>query len=98
VDYTPSLGADTQPVRRDYEDYAVGETERHAHAGNKEGGTALVTDETAGSGKHSLKFTDAAGLGQNFFHYVTYPVEHESGRMRMAFDLRWEKGALMALD
>jgi hypothetical protein len=65
ADYTPSLGANTQPVRRDYEDYAVGETERHAHAGNKGGGTALVTDETAASGKHShsaaLMFN---GIGQ----------------------------------
>ncbi|NCP28925.1 MAG: hypothetical protein COZ06_32795 [Armatimonadetes bacterium CG_4_10_14_3_um_filter_66_18] len=98
VDYAPTVSPATQPALRDYEDYAVGEPERGAHVGNKDAGTALVTDETAAGGKHSLKFTDAAGLGQNFLPYITYPFELESGALRMAFDLRWETGALMALD
>jgi hypothetical protein len=98
TDYTPTVSQATQPTLRDYEDYAVGEPERGAHAGNKGAGTALVTDETAAAGKHSLKFTDAAGLGQSFFPYVTYPLEVEDGTLTMTFDLRWETGALMALD
>ena len=99
MDYSPTATPSaTQPERRDYEDYAVGESERGANVGNKGKGTALVTDETAASGKHSLKFTDAAGLGQNFFPYVTYPLELEAGTLKMTFDLRWETGALMALD
>lgn len=99
MDYTPPESLEVkQLVLRDYEDYTVGEPERNAHVGNKGAGTALVTDEAAATGKHSLKFTDAPGLGQNFFPYVTYPLVQESGTLRMSFDLRWESGALMALD
>ncbi|OGV67371.1 MAG: hypothetical protein A3K19_19055 [Lentisphaerae bacterium RIFOXYB12_FULL_65_16] len=99
MDYTPPAEADkAQTPRRDYEDYAVGESERNAHVGNKGDGTASVTNETAAAGKHSIKFTDAAGLGQNFFPYVTYPLEQENGSLKMSFDLRWETGALVALD
>lgn len=98
-DYTPPETASAkQMALRDYEDYAVGEPERNAHVGNKDAGTALVTDETAAGGKHSLKFTDAAGLGASFFPYVTYPLEQETGSLKMTFDLRWEKGGMMALD
>ena len=99
ADYTPpAVSMKPQTPLRTYEDCAVGESERNAHVGNKGEGTALVTDETAASGRHSLKFTDAAGLGQNFFPYLTYPLVQEKGTLKMAFDLRWEQGALMALD
>lgn len=99
MSYAPaSAEANPQTVMRGYEDCSVGESERNAHVGNKGEGTALVTDETAASGKHSLKFTDAAELGQNFFPYITYPLEQESGSLKMSFDLRWETGALFALD
>ena len=98
-DYTPApKSLARQAAMRDYEDYAVGEAERNANVGNSGAGTALVTDETAASGKHSLKFTDAAGLPATFFPYVTYPLEQDSGSLKMSFDLRWEKGALMQLD
>ncbi|MHB8997214.1 MAG: right-handed parallel beta-helix repeat-containing protein [Armatimonadota bacterium] len=99
TDYTPPETASAkQTGLRDYENYAIGEPERNAHVGNKDAGTALVTDESAAGGKHSLKFTDAAGLAANFFPYITYPLEQETGSLKMTFDLRWEKGALMALD
>ena len=57
-----------------------------------------MTDETAAAGKHSLKFTDAAGIDPAFFPYITYALVQETGSLRMAFDLRWEKGTLMAMD
>ena len=99
ADYAPaSVSMKPQTPLRTYEDYAVGESERNANVGNKGEGTAVVTDETAASGKHSLKFTDAAGLGPSFFPYLTFPLVQESGTLKMAFDLRWEQGALMALD
>jgi hypothetical protein len=99
-DYTPTaIGNAKQTALRDYEDYAIGEPERNAHVGNKDGGTALVTDETAAAGsKHSLKFTDAAGLPATFLPYLTYPLEQQTGSLKMTFDLRWEKGGMMALD
>ncbi|NOZ23905.1 MAG: right-handed parallel beta-helix repeat-containing protein [Planctomycetes bacterium] len=98
ADYTPKTSAARQPERRDYEDYTVGESERGAHVGNRGKCYSAVTDETAASGKHSLKFVDAAGLPQKFFPYITYPLDLEEGTLRMAFDLRWETGALMQLD
>jgi hypothetical protein len=98
ANYTPTVVVARQPERRDYEDYAVGEYERQAHVGNKGKCVSVVTDETAATGRHSLKFTDAPGLEQKFFPYVTYPLELEEGRLWMAFDLRWETGALMQLD
>ena len=68
--------------------------ERGAHVGEDgERATVRVTDETAASGKHSLKFTDAAGLKHAFVPYVTYPLEQEEGVLRAGFDLRWEEGA-----
>jgi hypothetical protein len=98
ADYRPADVEIPQTRLRTYEDYAVGQSERNAHVGNRGAGTAAVTDETAASGKHSVKFTDAAGIGPAFFPYITYPLVQESGTLKMAFDLRWEKGALMALD
>ncbi|MEW6356678.1 MAG: right-handed parallel beta-helix repeat-containing protein [Planctomycetota bacterium] len=98
ADYSPAVVVAQQPERRDYEDYAMGESERGAHTGNKGKCQAAVTDETAASGKHSMKFTDAAGLEQKFFPYITYPLELEEGALHMAFDLQWETGALVQLD
>lgn len=98
VDYSPVSTLATQPRQRTYEDRDVGEAEQGANVGNNGAGTALVTDESAASGRHSLKFTDAAGLDANFYPYVTYMLELEQGDLHMSFDLRWEPGALVALD
>ncbi len=99
ADYTPTATQAKQLVIRDYEDYAVGERERHAHVG--EGGapgSIVVTDQTAASGKHSLRFTDAAGLKQVYAPYITYPLEIESGLLRTGFDLRLEPGAVFVYE
>lgn len=99
ADYLPGSATATQLPLRDYEEDEVGATERQAHVGEEgDRGTVRVTGETAAGGKHSLKFTDAAGLKHTFVPYVTYPLELERGTLRMAFDLRWESGALLALD
>ena len=100
ADYTPptSLGPQ-QPARRDYEDYSVGEPERGAHVGQQGSlGTVAVTDETAAEGKHSLKFTDAAGIKHIFVPYVTYPYELEKGLLKAGFDLRLEQGAVFVYE
>ena len=97
ADYRPPTESpDEQPALRDYESYAVGETERKAHVG-EDAGSVRVTDETAASGKHSLKFTDAAGK-YVYAPYVTYPIEVEEGVMRAGFDLRLEPGALFTYE
>ena len=99
ADYTPTSTQAKQLVRRDYEDYAVGERERHAHVGD--GGTPGsigVTDETAASGKHSLRFTDGTELKQVYAPYITYPIEIDEGVLRAGFDLRLEPGALFVYE
>ena len=84
----------TQPALRTYEDYALGEKERGAHVG-QEGDLAIVavTDETAASGKQSLKFAERPGVKHSFVPYCTYRLEMDRGVLRAGFDLRWEKGA-----
>ena len=95
ADYTPVSVRAVQPARRDYEDYAVGEAERHAHVGQGgRSGSVAVSDQTVVGGKHSLKFTDAAGLEQIYAPYVTYMLECDEGMLRAGFDLRVEAGAV----
>jgi hypothetical protein len=99
ADYTPVASAARQPVRRDYESYAVGEPERQAHVGD--GGTAgsvAVTDQAAVSGQRSLKFADAAGLKQTYAPFVTYPLEIEAGVLRAGFDVRLDPGAVFVYE
>ena len=93
TDYSPRPDAPAQPARRDYEDYSIGDPERGAHFGEEGTGTIRVTAEAAASGKHSLKFTDAAGLTQPFMPYVAYVWEVDEGLLHGGFDLRWETGA-----
>jgi len=95
ADYAPTRTQAKQPELRDYEGYAIGERERHAHVGDGGSpGSIAVTDQTAASGKRSLRFTDAAGLKQVYAPYITYPLEVESGVLRAGFDLRLEPGAI----
>ncbi len=98
ADYRPRAAGPQQPALRDYEDYAVGETERGAAVGEEGLGTARVTDEVAASGKHSLKFTDAAGLKYPWVPYAAYPDTIEEGVVRGGFDLRWEAGAVFVYE
>ena len=61
-----------------------------------EKGFVVVTDEKAASGKHSLKFVDAAGLAQYHLPHVFYrPNLSDSINMRLDFDLYREPGAML---
>lgn len=88
-----------QPALRDYESYGIGEPERGAHVGIEAGlSSVAVTEETAASGKQSLKFTDAAGQKAGFTPFVTYPFEVDEGVLHAGFDLRLEEGALFTYE
>jgi hypothetical protein len=95
ADYRPARTlAPQQPVLRTYEDYAAGESERGAAVGVGPGASSVaVTDETAASGKRSLKITDSAGQKATYLPYITYPLEMSQGLLRAGFDLRIEPGA-----
>jgi hypothetical protein len=58
------------------------------------GDSILVTDETAASGKHSLKFTDAEGLRYAYNPHLVYSPNHSKGTTRCSFHLRIEPGVL----
>ena len=95
ADYRPARSlAPQQPALRTYEDYAVGESERGASVGVEPGvNSVAVTDETAASGKHSLKITDGAGKKPSYFPFIAYQLEMTEGRLCAGFDLRVEQDA-----
>jgi len=68
-----------------------------AHVEGK-GDSIVVTEETAASGKHSLKITDAPKLKQGYYPYFNYQVRYTEGTVRNSFDLRIEKGAYLGFE
>jgi len=58
-----------------------------------------VTAETAASGRHSLKFVDAAGLSQVWQPHLYYRnINFARGTLQVSFDLRVEKGAIVTVE
>ena len=60
------------------------------------GDSIRVTSETAATGKHSLKFTDAPGLEHPFDPHLFYVPHFRHGRATLGFDIRREQGAIVA--
>lgn len=56
-------------------------------------GTILVTEETAASGRKSLKMQDAPGLRAAYVPLFSYRPEYKSGTIRLNFDVRLGPGA-----
>ena len=52
-----------------------------------------VTDETAASGKYSLKFVDAPGLPKSYWPWLGYKPKVSGATARFSFDLRLGRGA-----
>lgn len=82
------------PVRTGFEREAVGSPphgfEIHVDG---HGDSIQITDETAATGKQSLKFTDAPGLRQIWMPHLCLRTEVKSGRARSSFAMRCEAGA-----
>jgi len=84
------------PVEDDFEDTAVGDPPKGATvSGEEQGASIRVTDETAATGEHSLKFTDAPGLEQVWQPHLFYSPHCRQGLLRLSFDLRVEPGAIV---
>ncbi len=82
-----------------FERDAVGATADLARThGETAEATIRVTDEVAATGKHSLKFTDAAGLDQPWNPHLYYSPHLTDGLVRESFDLRFEPGALIWIE
>lgn len=76
-------------LHQDFESLPVGARcpEAQTNVENK-GDSILVTDETAASGHHSLKFTDAPGLQNAFDPHLVFSPSHFSGVTTLNFALR----------
>jgi hypothetical protein len=59
------------------------------------GASVLVTEETAATGKRSVKITDAPGLRAAWMPLVVYPTRYAEGVVSNAFDLRVEKASMV---
>ena len=87
------------PIVDDFETTPVGAKPRHAALVREEkGGTIRVTDETAASGEHSLKFTDAPGLSKPFYPYLHYQPPFTEGLATVRLALRVERGARVSIE
>jgi hypothetical protein len=99
VDY-PALELPPDPppilVNDGFETIAVGQPPRADQVHVESNGDAIaVTDETAATGAHSLKFTDAEGLRYSYNPHLVYSPNHGKGTTTCTFDLRVEEGALL---
>ena len=82
------------PLRADFEHEPVGKPPRDFEVYvDGHGDSIAVTDETASSGKHSLKVTDAPGLKQIWLPHLCAHTDVESGRAQNTFAVRLESGA-----
>lgn len=68
------------------------------HVENKGGAAIVVTDETAGEGKQSLKLVDAAGLKNGWEPHVVWGVNYVAGTASCGFWLRVEKASVIDLE
>jgi len=79
----------------DFETDRVGEAPQLANVwGEDEQASIRVTDEVAATGRHSLKIVDA-GHEPVYQPHMNYGPLIGFGRVRMAFDVRLERGAMM---
>ncbi len=83
-------------IEDDFEDTPAGEPARGARTSGEEKGAAIrVSEETAASGKRSLKFLDAPGLPHPWQPHLVYTVGWRRGTAYGRFDLRLEPGAIL---
>ncbi|HZP85057.1 MAG TPA: right-handed parallel beta-helix repeat-containing protein [Chthonomonadaceae bacterium] len=83
-------------VDADFEALTVGETFPEAQTVTEgKGDSIVVTDETAATGKHSLKITDAPGLKAVYDPQLVFSPSHRSGVTTFRFALRAEEGAIV---
>lgn len=87
------------PINEGFERITPGQAPRglELHVENK-GDSILVTEETAASGRRSLKITDASGLKQEFNPHCVFPVRFSEGTIRNSFDLRFERASKVSFE
>ena len=82
-----------RPIREDFEDLQPGDITPDAILSEEnDRATIRVTAETAASGRHSLKFTDAAGQKANYNPHTYYRPGFAEGVIEGHLDIRLEPG------
>lgn len=82
-----------------FEDLPVGAACPDAENNNENRGNLIaVTDETAATGHHSLKITDAPDLQYPYDPHLVFQTNHRRGVTRMAFVMRISVDTNMSLD
>ncbi|NOZ24123.1 MAG: right-handed parallel beta-helix repeat-containing protein [Planctomycetes bacterium] len=81
--------APPRPLHEDFDMEPVGRLPRRGDLSPR-GATRCfhITDETAASGKHSLKIVDRAGLPHRWEPRIFYAFAYKTGEIRFACDLR----------
>jgi parallel beta-helix repeat protein len=90
-----------KPIFDDFESTPVGEqpkVDRLSGEDADKGASIRVTDETAATGKQSVKFTDAPGLAQVWQPHMYYLPSFSRGVMHFAVDVRLEPGAIVWIE
>ena len=84
-----------QPIVVDFEDTALGaKMEEGITSEENDRATVRVTDETAASGKHSLKFIDVPGQKFTYSPHVFLNPNFQKGALKGSFMLRLDPGAI----
>ncbi|OGV72823.1 MAG: hypothetical protein A3K19_28520 [Lentisphaerae bacterium RIFOXYB12_FULL_65_16] len=93
--FLPKPDIPPQPVQDEFEDTPVAELPAFGTVyGETPQAQVRVTDETAAAGgKRSLKFTDAAGLDQEWNPHIAVNPYLKDGVLHGSFDVRLEPGA-----
>lgn len=84
-----------EPILEGFETTSVGaKIQDGVTSEENEQATVRVTDETAATGKHSLKFQDMEGQKFSYNPHIYYDPKYETGLIDAEFSIRVEPGAL----
>ncbi|MGN6553985.1 MAG: right-handed parallel beta-helix repeat-containing protein, partial [Verrucomicrobiota bacterium] len=87
------------PVHLNFERDVVGKRPRGLELYVEEKGDSIrVTDETAASGRNSLKITDTSGLAQSWKPHLCTTTQLTTGEVRNCFAVRIEPGAFLTFE
>lgn len=87
--------APLRKISEDFENLAVGDPASFASTSGEDSGASIrVSDEIACTGKHSLKFTDAAGLAYEWQPHLATHMAWLKGVVRGSFDVYLKPGAI----
>jgi len=92
--FTPPPVPEPRQIADSFEDTPVGNVAAGAHNNEEGAGNVRVSNESAASGEHSLKFADAPGLKVAFNPHMYYTPALRHGTGHAEFAIRLAPGAI----